>query len=823
MNKSLLTSEEDSRSKVNTLYMIGNAHIDPVWLWQWHEGMQEIKATFRSALDRLQEYDDFVFTASSAAFYAWIEENEPEMFAEIKTRVAEGRWEIVGGWWVEPDCNIPCGEALVRQALYGQHYFKSRFGKTTRVGYNPDSFGHNATIPQILKRSGCDYYVFMRPGPHENSTLHQVFWWEADDGLKVLTYRIPYAYTAWGSRLEDHIRRCSESVPGGMETAMCFYGVGNHGGGPTRENIHLIRSIDQAPDSPRLIFSTIEQYFSDQISEGITHPVIHNELQHHASGCYSAHTGVKRWNRQAENALITAEKWAAIVSWISAFRYPRRELEGAWKLVLFNQFHDILAGTSIESAYEDARNLYSSAIATADAVKNAALQRLSWSIKTTPSEEGHALIVFNPHAWRSTVPVEVELGWFDPSEICLLDAREKPVVYQRVHPHTSLMSSRRLCFIADLPPLGYHAYKIIPLESDPMPQRKQPSFPLNEIETSRYRLVFDPESGTISSLYDIFNQCNVFRGEGNRAIIIDDPSDTWSHGIFQFDKVIGAFANPTFRLLEHGNVKTTLQVTLTYKESTLIQEYTLYQALPRIDVRVNVDWHEPLKMLKLCFPFNVIDATATYEIPYGHILRPMNGQEEPGQNWVDISGKNPETYSPYGVSLLNDGKYSYSIEASECRLTVLRSPIYAHHTPFVPSPDGVYTYMDQGRQTFTYAILPHSGTWKEAKTVRHAAEINQPAFTLKETQHSWANLPPIETLITVSPDNILLSAVKLAEDNDDLILRCVEMQNTSTKATIKLFGCQHAFTVHFLASEIKTMRINAERNNEIREVNLLEN
>ena len=237
----------------------------------------------------------------------------------------------------------------------------------------------------------------------------------------------------------------------------------------------------------------------------------------------------------------------------------------------------------------------------------------------------------------------------------------------------------------------------------------------------------------------------------------------------------------------------------------------MYNTIPRIDVRVTVDWHEQNKALKLCFPINIVDAVATYEIPYGHILRPVDGAEEPGQSWVDLSGTNTDTKAVFGFSLLNDGKYSFSIEESEMRLTVLRSPIYAHHTPYEPDPNGTYTFMDQGLQQFSYALLPHTGTWKDSNTVRHAAELNQPAFSLKETHHPWGQLPNSHTLLSVVPSNIVISSVKLAEDNDDLILRCIETQNIPIKANINIIGLAEPIVVDFAPGEIKTLRIPADR------------
>jgi len=745
--------------------------------------------------------------ASSPAFYAWVEENEPEMFSEIQERVAEGRWELVGGWWIEPDCNIPGGEAFIRQALYGQRYFLSRFGKQARVGYNPDSFGHNATLPQILKRSGSDFYIFMRPGPHENDSLNQIFWWESNDGSRILTYRIPFTYTVWGDRLDAHIQHCYDAIPENLDRTMCFYGVGNHGGGPTRDNIIRINTINIESDQPQLTFSTTESYFDELLTGDTIFPVIHNELQHHASGCYAAHSGVKRWNRLAENALISAEKWSAMAHWITGLKYPKDDLEKAWKLVLFNQFHDILAGTSIQSAYEDAQYTYGSAIATADRVRNAALQKIAWNITRPANDEGTPLVVFNPQAWCSSVPVEVELGWFEPASFRVVDTNGSTVASQYVKPHTSLVGSKRICFIADLPPLGYHTYSLISEHNSIKPSNTSSGKPVNELENHWYWLVLDVEKGVITSLYDKVNRCQVFNGSAARVIILADPSDTWSHGVFRYDNEIGEFSGSKITLLDHGEVKTTVRVSSSYGNSRLTQEFTIYDAIPRIDVQVSVDWHEHCKAVKLDFPMNIVDATATYEIPYGHQTRSLDGQEEPGQNWVDLSGTNPDTRKSYGVSLLNDGKYSFSMQGSDCRLTVLRSPIYAHHIPYEPEPDGVYTYIDQGIQHFKYALLPHVGNWKTAHTVRYAAELNQPAFVLKDTHHPWAELSQCESLLSASPQNIVISAVKLAEDSNDLIIRCIETHNKPTKGELKLYGHPDTIVVDFAPCEIKTLRI----------------
>ena len=352
------------------LHMIGNAHLDPVWLWRWQDGYSAARATFRSVLDRMNEYPDFVFTSAAVAYYEWIEHSDPEMFEEIRARVKEGRWQMVGGWWIQPDCNVPSGEGFARQALIAQRYLMEKFGVTARTGYNVDSFGHSGSLPKILRLSGMDRYVYMRPGVHERSYPAWTFRWQSPEGEEVQAFRIPFEYCTWPKEIEAHIDRCANEIvnENGM---MCFYGVGNHGGGPTKKNIESIHALD-GTKGVELTLSSPDAYF-DQVNPDLL-PVVNGDLLHHASGCYAAHSGVKKWNRQAENRLLTAEKWMTAANALIGHPARDKELTTAWKKVLFNHFHDILAGTSIVEAYDDARQDYGYALSVADDVTNEALQ-----------------------------------------------------------------------------------------------------------------------------------------------------------------------------------------------------------------------------------------------------------------------------------------------------------------------------------------------------------------------------------------------------------------------------------------------------------------
>ncbi|MGC9468489.1 MAG: alpha-mannosidase [Anaerolineae bacterium] len=808
-------------TKTKTLHMIGNAHIDPVWLWQWQEGFQEVLASFRSALDRMNEDPDFCFTASSAAFYAWVERVDPGMFEEIQARVAEGRWELAGGWWIEPDCNVPGGESFARQALYAQRYFQEKFGRRARVGFAVDSFGHNAALPQLLRKSGLDAYVFMRPGPHEKGLPGRLFWWEADDRSRVLAYRIPFQYGSWGPDLEPHVRRTAAELKPPIDTLACFYGVGNHGGGPTKENIATLRRLDGEPDLPKLVFSTLTRFFDEVREKAWPLPVVHDELQHHASGCYAAHSGVKRWNRQAENALLRAEKWAAVAAMITGLSYPGSDFERAWQNVLFNQFHDILAGTSLEEAYDDVRNLYGEALAIADRALNDAVQSVAWSIRIPEAPGVKPIVAFNPHAWESHAEIELEMGRLAEGT-ALLDDDGKAVPFQEVQSHATAGGRSRIAFMAKLPPLGYRVYQLAP--EGPAPESAPLTATDTSLENARFRLEFDPATGYLISLFDKEAGVEALTGPAARPVVIADPSDTWSHNVFRFDVEVGAFTVSRMRVVEEGPVKAVLRVKSVWGRSRLVQDFTLYASPdgpPRIDVHVTVDWHEQFRMLKLRFPINVRMMAPTHAIPYGHIERFANGEEEPIQAWVDLSGTIRDGEIAYGLSVLNDGKASADVNVRDIGLTVLRSPIYAHHMPAEPQPDRDYSFIDQGRQTFTYSLLPHRGGWEDGGTVRHAAELNQRPVALIATYRDGP-LPLSESYLEVDQDNIVVTVLKQAEDNDDLILRAYETAGRATRATLRLPKWDREILANFARGEIKTFRIPRDPAAPVAETDFLE-
>jgi alpha-mannosidase len=771
--------------------MIGNAHIDPVWLWQWPEGYQEVRATFQSAVDRMDEYPDFVFTCDSSLFFAWVEEHDPELFEKLRARVADGRLQVVGGWWVEPDCNIPSGESLVRHALYGQRYLREKLGVTATTGANLDSFGHNASIPQILRKSGVDSYVFLRPGPNEKTLESPIFWWESPDGSRVLAYRIPHEYCAPKDDLGEHVEKAIASLPDRDEDYAVFYGVGNHGGGPTKANLDQIARLNEAGAEPRLELSSLRRFFDGLDSADGGYPTLRGELQHHAPGCYTTHSGIKQWNRRAENLLQRAEKWSAIADSLGARRYPLEELTDAWKLLLFNQFHDTLAGTSIEPAYDDARDQIGHASSLAATAFNAAIQSIARQIDIEQEEEMRPVVVFNPHAWPLRADVEIEYTWLREEGAHVVDDDGEAVPMQMTRPLTTMSGMRgRLAFPVEVPALGYRTYRVRKgaVEGEPLDASD------TRLENRHLLLELDPRTGRIASLVLKSTGADLAAAAAKHAVVIDDPSDTWGHEVKAYDREIGEFECVSVRLLETGPVRAMLRVESRYGSSTLREDYVLGADTPYVDVRVALDWREQLKLLKLRYPTSVDTEKATFETPYGHLERPAGGDEEPGQSWVDVSG------GGRGLTVVNNAKYGYDVRGGDIGISAVRSPAWAWHDPRELEEGGDFEYMDQGRQTFLVRLVPHAGDWRVADVVRRAAELNQPAFALIETFHAGP-LPQRASFAADEGGDVVLTVLKGGEDGA-FAVRAFEAAGRSGRATLTVLD--RTIEADFGAHEIKT-------------------
>ena len=798
-------------------HMIGQAHIDPVWLWPWTEGISIVHSTFRSALDRMNETPDFCFTASSAQFYQWVAENDPKMIVEIKKRVEEGRWNIAGGWWVEPDMNIPCGEAMVRQGLYGQLAFQRILGRRATVAFNPDSFGHTSTLPQIIKSQGMENYIFMRPGIKEKTIPANLFWWQGTDGTKVLTYRIPMSYNDSGSvknRVEQVLTQFKDEP---MKSFMAYFGAGDHGGGATKENIRSIEELKVEKGAPAVFFSTTERYFKEiRDDKSLNLPIINDDLQHHAVGCYTAESEIKKGNRLSEAALITAEKIAGLGSFAWGARYPKNELTSAWQRVLFLQFHDSLAGTSLFEHSQTAREGYGYALDIAHQTTYMAAQKLEWQVPALDPASQY-MVVFNPHAWEVRGNVEYDFNWGSSHKSSKVeDDMGNSLLHQWTAGSTETGSRKKLIVNTLIPPMGYRQIRL--LDGDTLQTNSPATAEGNQLENEFLRIKFS-NNGTMD-LFDKQNKKAIFAGgdAGCRAVVIDDPSDTWSHDIKTFATEIGAFGNATIQVLENGPLRATLRVKTTYGASTLTIDWSLTSGSRNLEAKVTLDWHEHLKMLKFSFPVDVESPVPTYETPYGFIERAANGWEDPGQRWIDVSGKGGNNI--YGLTVINDAKYGYSVLNNDLRISVARSAVFAHHNPKVLDMKAEHLWMDQGIQTFRLMVVPHSSTWQTNNITRISEEFMAPAVSIYQGIHG-GSMPTSGSFLAIDAPNVDITAIKQSENGDDLIIRCVETYGQPTSASVDLRFANRKWTGNFRAFEIKTLLFN-QKSGIIKEVSLLE-
>jgi alpha-mannosidase len=810
--------------------MIGHAHIDPVWRWTKDEGFAEVLATFRSAVARLNEYPEAAFIASSAQFYQWVKESDPALFDQIKTLVKGGRWNPVGGWWVEADVNCPLGESLVRQGLYGQLFFVENFGRTTRIGFNPDAFGHPWTLPQILRGQGLAAYFFMRPGPHEKADLRTpLFLWQGADGTKIPAVQILGSYNGSERSLDAQVKETEryffQNQPDKKNWTV-FYGVGNHGGGPTKAAIEKISRMRAA--DPRIRFSTLDRYL-EAIEPGLGKlPVLSGELQHHARGCYSACASVKALNRESEWALLTAEKLASLDAALLGTEYPKEPFLQSWQKVLFNQFHDILAGSAIEEAYRDAANDYGYALSAARDITIKSLQDIAQKVNTAaaPNEKCAPFLVFNPQGWKVREPVEVEVERLGSRPPRLLRHDGQEIAYQEVRTAGVKVSSRfRIAFRDEFPSFGYALYYLdFSGNRDPKhaPAAQGAAGRVgvgpNVLENDLVRIFFDDKSGAIRSYFDKTSNRELLRAPAE-AVVLEDPDDTWGHKITAYDREVGRFGAAEFREIESGPERGRVQIATHFGASNLLQDYMLYASSPDLHCRLTVNWSEYYKALKISLPTILNMGRLTCSVPYGFIERPMNGEEEPGQTWVDISGQDGK--GKFGFTLLNDGKCGYSAEDGEIRLTVLHSTAWSHHIPETVEEKEGFRLMDQGIHEFSYALLPHQGDWREAEIARRAESFGMKPLVVLTDRHTG----PWEArreFLTFSSPGVAAMVLKLAERENALVLRLVELNGREIAGEVRTVLSEKPIFYRLRPCEIKTILLPLDMKKAPREVNLLE-
>ncbi len=794
-----------------TLHVLPQSHIDLAWWWRYGPETLEvvIPHTLETAFGNFDKYPDYTFTFLQVPAIEPLETRHPDLFYKLRyyahrgdaldgripnpdARGDEGRLAIGSGTWCEFDGCVPCGESIVRQCLHGKRYFLRHFGMDVKTAWFQDAWTLPWTLPQILKKSGMDACMFTRP---RNGQGEQMFWWESPDGSRVFAFKPATADGAnlqtqakLDARLADLHRRY------GVDDDLALIGVGNHGGGALRADVGRMkdamdkRNTSAHPDSrpPRLMFSTPAKFVEAVLAVPHDFPVVQTELEPTLRGAYTSAGEIKKGNRYSENLLLTLEKFSSVAHRLGARPYPQEALLTAWKTVMLNQFHDTISGTDVPPATDDALRGYAEVSAMAGAELRATLDALVERVDT--SGNGTPIVVFNPVAWDRTAVVEAEC---ESAKGCnamhLVDDQDRSIAVQLLDSRGEQSTARvRIAFVAEkVPSLGYRTYWIAPGKSDAAPMKATPA----ALENEYFRVTIDPATGCLSSLYDKTNNREMLAqpGRGNLVQVLDDPGDSEGflfspEGKEEHNIWDGPCADvtdaPQVRAIEVGPVRATVEVKKKCGLARFTQRITLLRGVRRVDLALDIKWQGCNKMVKVAFPLAVSSPEATYEIPYGAITRKSRGEEFSAQNWVDI------TQDGYGISLLNDSRYGHDVTPNTIRLSVLRSPDHP-----------VAATEEAGVHTVKYALCPHAGTWQQAGIARQGQEFNNPLIAVAATVHKGA-LPHTSAFARVEPENVLLSALKKAEDSDDLILRAYESAGAACTAKITLSAPLIADAVH---------------------------
>jgi alpha-mannosidase len=802
-------------AKQFTLQFTANAHIDAAWLWRKKETEEVTKRTFSAVMNMFKARPDFTYTQSQAALYDWMKVDYPDLFEQMRSYADKGRWEISGGMWIEPDCNLPSGDSWARQLLYGQKFFKNNFGKQARIGWNPDSFGYNWNLPQFMLKGGLDAFITQKIGWNDTNVFpHRLFWWQSPDGSKILTY-FPFSYVneienPFG--LVDWLRQYEANT--GLTKLLVLFGVGDHGGGPSLEMMARIDQLRELYIYPKIEFNTAQNYIDWVRKHDISKlPVWDDELylEYHR-GTATTQSNTKKWNRSNEVLLTNSEKFNS-VSTIFGGQNNASKIKDAWKIVLFNQFHDILPGSSIREVYIDADKDYREANDLASFTLNKSLKNLTSQINTSVVKDGKAVIVFNPLSWVRTDVAKVELTKGDEANYLIydLDGKEIPSQLQRKDKLT-----REIIFIAkDVPSLGYKTYVIKKTDSDLSWKQKDAIPPSNapegKIENEFFKVTIDGSNGLVKSILDKRLQKELLNGFGNKLQLLEDlPKawDAWNIGLTG-KEFPSTYRN--FKFVENGPVKSIIRITRDYLKPGVVksfptedypnsfftQDIILYKGIDRIDFKTDVEWWEEKTMLKVAFPFNVQDTVATYEIPFGTIKRSttLKAQWDKGkwevnaQKWADLSN------DEFGISLINKSKYGYDTRENVMRLSLLRSPKW-------PDPTA-----DRGDHAFEYSLFPHKGRLENSETVHKGYEFNYPLISVLSDIHN-GELPINHSFVQISDKSIILTSIKQAdEDENAFILTMYESSGKEKNVEFTLpFNPVKVFETDFLEETLFSVK-----------------
>jgi alpha-mannosidase len=760
-----------ANASATTIAAMGHAHLDVAWLWPLAETIRKCGRTFANVLELMKRYPSFIFCQSQPHLYEFARDNYPDLYQQVKVKAKQGKWIPTGGAWVEMDCNVPNGESFVRQLLFGTRFFKKEFNHDTVCLWLPDVFGYSAALPQILKRSGIDYFTTYKLTWSQFTRFpYNSFHWEGIDGSKVLTH----FFTArdYNSELEARDMISSERVYHEKDRSsihMVPYGHGDGGGGPTRDHLERLIRYGDIEDLPKVTPMTPADFFKQLDAESDTFPKWVGELylEFHR-GTYTTQAYTKKNNRLSEIALHDTE-WLSVLDMLQGGAYQQSEINQAWKLVLLNQFHDILPGSSIDEVYEDADRDYAKAFEIIAAVREQVMERLAKKVDTLG--DGEAVLVYNSLPWKrkdlavvTTKNVNKKVNFVAVAS----NGDSSPV---------QIGHDNKARFIADYPSLGHDVFHI--RKSSDNQNVSVIAIDERHIENDCVRITLD-ELGRVNRILDKKNKREVLASGsiGNQFILFEDKSVScgaaWDIDIFYNDKPIEYDGKlQSIEVIEEGAVRSVLRVTRSISKSTIIQDIILTAGSSRIDFETKVEWGaEKDVLLKVAFPVNVRSEKARYEIQYGNVERPTHGNmpkdfaqfEVPAQKWVDLSEVG------YGVALLNDCKYGHDTQDNVMRLTLLRA---------TKSP-GKNADVNK-LHTFTYSILPHEGDYSNG-VVRSGYELNISVMAEK-VKASKGSVPATQSYFSITGDNVVIDSVKKAEDDDGIIVRMYEAHGARGRRT----------------------------------------
>lgn len=755
---------------------VGQAHIDTAWLWPVRESIRKSAKTLSNVCSLMDKYPEFTFAFSQPQLFEFAKNNYPELYERVKEKVKTGQFELVGNTWVEMDTNIPSGESLVRQILYGRQYFIQEFGKCSDVFWMPDVFGYSWALPQIIKRSGMKYFFTSKLiNNDDNRFPYSLFNWQGVDGTKITAYlqRLNYNGMVSAKTLDTLYGRFDQK--GIIDESLMTFGFGDGGGGPTYQMLETARRLEDFPGLPKLEMATSESFFknTDEVQDKL--PTWNDEMYYEFHrGTYSSQSNTKKGNRKSE-FLYRQSEIANVFAYQDFDKaYPYDKLLKGYKKLLTNQFHDIMPGSSINSVYVDAKKDYEEIKAIGTSTMNIAVGEIVSNI----AHDLSTVVVFNFLSWNRTEKTIVDLTGTKFENELKLSVRDNDgkVVSGAI---SEVNGIKYLEFVAvNVPAMGYKAFEII-IEniSD---KGKDICISKKCMENKFYKITLD-DNANVTSIFDKINSREVLTEKSNLLKIFEDkPSceSAWNIDIEYQNKEWHVKDTSSIDVICQNSVKGVLRIKRTFHKSAFTQDIVIYADSNRIDFINYVDWYETEKMLKAEFNVDVLSSKATYEIQFGAIERPTHYNtsydktkfEVSAHKWADLSEGN------YGVSLLNDCKYGYDIKDSRMRITLLRSPV---------DPDPV---ADKGYHEFTYSIVPHKGNWISADIVNRGYELNAPLHAVLCSDVNTTGMLPYEkSYISCNCNNVVVDTVKCAEDKDGIIVRVYEATGSKTVASLS-FG-----------------------------------